>query len=92
MPNREKGKMTGNARPERDKRRDAVNAVRLMCLDQGSAAAASKTFRLYPCDLVAARKVLEDWPQHRQHDTTESQRVEYLLAAGWRKRARPTLR
>ncbi len=82
--------MTGNARPKRDKRRDAVNAVRLMCLDRDSAAAASKTFQLYPCDLAAARKVLEEWPQHRLHGTTESQRVEYLLAAGWRKRKRPT--
>ena len=84
--------MTGNARLMRDKhkRRDAVNAVRLMCLDHDSAAAASKTFRLYPCDLAAARKVLEDWPPHRLRDTTESQRVDYLLAAGWRKRQRPT--
>lgn len=73
---------------DKDKRRDAVNAVRLMCLDHHSAAAASKTFNLYPCDVVAARRLLDEWPHHRARDTTEHQRVEYLLSTGWRKRKR----
>ncbi len=73
---------------ENDKRRDAINAVRLMCLDQDSAAGASKTFNLYPCDVAAARRLLQEWP-HYSPDTPEHQRVEYLLTMGWRKRRRP---
>lgn len=73
---------------EKEKRRDAVNAVRLMCLDHESAAAASKTFNLYPCDLAAARRLLQEWPHFQSIDTTETQRVEYLLGKGWRKRRR----
>ncbi|MGE5468820.1 MAG: hypothetical protein ACM3Y9_15465 [Ignavibacteria bacterium] len=82
--------MAENNYMDKDKRRDAVNAVRLMCLDQDSAAAASRTFNLYPCDVVAARRLLEEWPHHRADETTEHQRVEYLLTKGWRKRRRPT--
>lgn len=80
--------MPGNAGEDKAKRRDAVNAVRLMCLDQESAAAASRTFHLYPCDLVAARRVLKEWPDYLSGATSETQRVEYLLNAGWRKRTR----
>jgi hypothetical protein len=80
--------MPRNVIEQKEKRRDAVNAVRLMCLDGDSAAAASKTFNLYPCDLAAARRVLEDWPGVRSTDTSETDRVDYLLAMGWRKRKR----
>lgn len=82
--------MAGDTDQNRDKnkRRDAVNAVRLMCLDHDTASAASKTFQLYPCDLRAAKRVLEQWPDFRAAPTTESERVEYLLNAGWRKRSR----
>jgi hypothetical protein len=73
---------------DKDKRRDAVNAVRLMCLDPQSAAAASKTFNLYPCDVVAARRLLEEWQHFRADGVTEIQHVEYLLSRGWRKRRR----
>jgi hypothetical protein len=59
-----------------------------MCLDQQSAAAASKTFNLYPCDVLAARRLLEDWPHYRTDGMTEIERVEYLLSKGWRKRRR----
>lgn len=72
---------------EKEKRKDAVNAVRLLCLDDESAAAASKTFNLYPCDVAAARRLLEQWP-HFGTETTEHQRVEYLLNKGWHKRKR----
>ncbi|HEX8987954.1 MAG TPA: hypothetical protein VF816_08335 [Rhodocyclaceae bacterium] len=71
-----------------DKRRDAVNAVRLLCLDEVSAAAASRTFKLYPCDVAAARRLLEEWPHFRTVGTSEAERVDYLLNAGWRKRKR----
>jgi len=77
-----------NQNHDKEKRRDAVNAVRLMCLDRETAAAASKTFNLYPCDVMAARKLLQEWP-HFELDTPEHKRVEYLLTMGWRKRRRP---
>ncbi len=80
--------MPGNNHVDKDRRRDAVNAVRLMYLDRDSAAAAARTFQLYPCDIAAARRVLEDWPHYRLHSISESERVAYLLSAGWRKRKR----
>jgi hypothetical protein len=82
--------MPSNADPiaDKDRRRDAVNAVRLMYLDHESAAAASRTFKLYPCDLAAARRLLEDWPPYVEAAATESERVAYLLEQGWRKRKR----
>ncbi|HEX8964206.1 MAG TPA: hypothetical protein VF801_14480 [Rhodocyclaceae bacterium] len=81
--------MPGNADQfDKDRRRDAVNAVRLMYLDHDSAAAAAKTFQLYPCDIAAARRVLEQAPPFRLEGISEQERVDYLLGAGWRKRKR----
>jgi hypothetical protein len=82
--------MTGNATPSdrNERRRDAVNAVRLICLDDDTAASASRTFNLHPRDLVAARKLLEEWPCFRSLPTTEDERVDYLLGMGWGKRRR----
>ncbi|MDD5249414.1 MAG: hypothetical protein PHY45_10535 [Rhodocyclaceae bacterium] len=82
--------MTASAKQNdgKAKRRDAVNAVRLICLDHATAAAASRTFNLYPRDLVAARKLLEEWPLFRDAPTTEGERVDYLLGMGWGKRRR----
>ena len=71
---------------ERARRRDAINAVRLNCLDTKSAVLAARTFNLSQSDLVTARRLLEAQASDTSVET-EDQRVNYLLSKNWNTKA-----
>ncbi|HTZ00184.1 MAG TPA: hypothetical protein VMB75_10130 [Rhodocyclaceae bacterium] len=69
-----------------DKRRDAINAVRLSWLGRHGDVAA-RTFNLQHSDVTAARDLLSQWAPYADPGTPEGTQVAYLLAAGWKPQA-----